>query len=104
LGRRGEGGDGDGQAQAAGAGRLVLRRGVIADYLKVHGAGSLAGLNYVDTVTKSDPSYFGEGFKVQPLMFSEDLATNIAATRQSCTIASRSSRARTISRPCSPST
>jgi non-heme chloroperoxidase len=55
---------------------------VIADYLKVHGAGSLAGLNFVDTVTKSDPSYFGEGFKVQPLMFSEDLATNIAATRQ----------------------
>jgi pimeloyl-ACP methyl ester carboxylesterase len=48
----------------------------------VHGAGSLAGLNLVDTVTKSDPSYFGEGFKVQPLMFSEDLATNIAATRQ----------------------
>jgi non-heme chloroperoxidase len=57
--------------------------GVIADYLKVHGAGSLAGLNYVDTVTKSDPSYFGEiWLKVQPLMFSEDLATNIAATRQ----------------------
>jgi non-heme chloroperoxidase len=57
--------------------------GVIADYLKVHGAGSLAGLNYVDTVSKSDPSYFGEiWLKVQPLMFSEDLATNIAATRQ----------------------
>jgi non-heme chloroperoxidase len=57
--------------------------GVIADYLKVHGAGSLAGLNYVDTVSKSDPNYFGEiWLKVQPLMFSEDLATNIAATRQ----------------------
>jgi pimeloyl-ACP methyl ester carboxylesterase len=55
---------------------------VIADYLKVHGAGSLAGLNYVDTVIKFDPSYFGEGLKVQPLMFSDDLATNIAATRQ----------------------
>jgi non-heme chloroperoxidase len=55
---------------------------VIADYLKVHGAGSLAGLNLVDTVINSDPSYFGEGLKVQPLMFSEDLATNIAATRQ----------------------
>jgi pimeloyl-ACP methyl ester carboxylesterase len=56
--------------------------GVIADYLKVYGARSLAGLNFVDTVTKSDPSYFGEGLKVQPLMFSEDLATKIAATRQ----------------------
>jgi non-heme chloroperoxidase len=55
---------------------------VIADYLKVHGAAGLAGLNYVDAVTKSDPSFFGEGLKVQPLMFSDDLATNIAATRQ----------------------
>jgi non-heme chloroperoxidase len=55
---------------------------VIADYLKVHGTGNLAGLNLVDTVINSDPSYFGEGLKVQPLMFSEDLATNVAATRQ----------------------
>jgi non-heme chloroperoxidase len=54
---------------------------VIADYLAIHGAARLAGLNYVDAVTKSDPSFFGDGLKVQPLMFSEDLATNIAATR-----------------------
>jgi len=54
---------------------------VIADYLRIHGAVRLAGLNYVDAVTKSDPSFFGDGLKVQPLMFSEDLATNIAATR-----------------------
>lgn len=54
---------------------------VIADYLRIRGAASLAGLNYVDAVTKSDPSFFGEGLKVQPLMLSEDLATNIAATR-----------------------
>jgi pimeloyl-ACP methyl ester carboxylesterase len=54
---------------------------VIGDYLIIHGAARLAGLNYVDTVSKSDPSFVGEGLKVQPLMFSEDLATNIAATR-----------------------
>jgi non-heme chloroperoxidase len=55
---------------------------VIADYLKVHGASGLAGLNYVAAVTKSDPSFFGDGLRVQPQMLSEDLATNIAATRQ----------------------
>ena len=55
---------------------------VIADYLRIHGVAHLAGLNCVDGVTKSDPSFFGDGLKVQPLMFSEDLATNIAATRQ----------------------
>jgi non-heme chloroperoxidase len=55
---------------------------VIGDYLRVRGVGSLAGLNFVDTVINSDPSHFGDGLKVQPLMFSEDLATNIAATRQ----------------------
>jgi non-heme chloroperoxidase len=55
---------------------------VIADYLKVHGPGSVAGLHYVAAITKSDPSFFGDGLKVQPQMLSEDLATNIAATRQ----------------------
>src|SRR5271155_4760002 len=53
----------------------------IADYLGIHGAAGLAGLNYVDAVTKSDPSFYGDGLKVQPLMSSEDLAINIAATR-----------------------
>ena len=54
---------------------------VINSYLKVHGAARLAGLNYVGAVTKSDPSFFGDGLKVLPLMLSDDLATNIAATR-----------------------
>jgi non-heme chloroperoxidase len=54
---------------------------VIADYLRIHGFAGLAGLNFVDAVTKSDPSFYGDGLKVQPLMSSEDLATNIAATR-----------------------
>jgi non-heme chloroperoxidase len=55
---------------------------IIADYLKIHGASSLAGLNYVNALTKSDPAFFGDGLKVLPLMASDDLATNIAATRQ----------------------
>jgi len=55
---------------------------VIADYLRVHGSARLAGINYVDAVAKSDPSHFGAGAKMLPLMSSEDLATNIGATRQ----------------------
>ena len=55
---------------------------VIADYLRIHGPASLAGLHYVAAITKSDPSFFGDGLKVQPQMLSEDLATAIAATRQ----------------------
>src|SRR6516165_857422 len=55
---------------------------VIGDYLAIHGAARLAGLNDVDAVTKSDPSFFGEGLKLQPPMLSQDLATNIAATRK----------------------
>ncbi len=54
---------------------------VVADYLRIHGAAGLAGLNYVAAVSKSDPSFFGEGLRVQPQMLSDDLATNIAATR-----------------------
>ncbi len=54
---------------------------VMSDYLKTHGPARLAGLNYVDAVTKADPSFFGEGLKLQPGMLSDDLATNIAATR-----------------------
>jgi non-heme chloroperoxidase len=53
---------------------------VISDYLAIHGAAGLAGVNYVGFASKSDPS-FGEAFAVPALMFSEDLASNIAATR-----------------------
>ena len=54
---------------------------VIGDYLTIHGAAGLAGLNYVGFVSKSDPSFFGDALTVPPPMFSEDLASNIAATR-----------------------
>ena len=55
---------------------------VMADYLTVHGTAKLAGLNYVDASQKGDPSFVGPNvLRNLPLMASEDLATNIAATR-----------------------
>src|SRR5262249_44052891 len=54
---------------------------VMADYLTTHGTAKLAGLNYVDAGQKSDPSFFGPNLRNLPLMASEDLATNIAATQ-----------------------
>src|SRR5215467_14706227 len=54
---------------------------VIADFLKIHGPARLAGLNYVDAGQKSDPSFVGPNLKNLPLMASDDLAVNIAATR-----------------------
>ena len=54
---------------------------VMADYLTVHGPAKLAGLNYVDAGQKADPSFFGPNLRNLPLMASEDLAVNIAATR-----------------------
>jgi non-heme chloroperoxidase len=54
---------------------------VISDYLSTHGAGQLAGINFVDAPIKVDPALIGDNLKNLPLMGSEDLATNIAATR-----------------------
>ena len=54
---------------------------VISDYLATHGAGQLAGINFVDAPIKVDPALVGDNLKNLPLMTSEDLATNIAATR-----------------------
>jgi len=54
---------------------------VMADYLTTHGTAKLAGLNYVDAGQKADPSFFGPNLRNLPLMASENLAINIAATR-----------------------
>jgi non-heme chloroperoxidase len=54
---------------------------VISDYLATHGADRLAGINFVDAPIKADPVLVGDNLKNLPLMASEDLATNIAATR-----------------------
>jgi pimeloyl-ACP methyl ester carboxylesterase len=55
---------------------------IMADYVKAYGTAKLAGLNYVDAAVKSDPAFYGPALKLLPLMASEDLATNIAATRR----------------------
>ena len=54
---------------------------VISDYVATHGAGQLAGINFVDAPIKVDPNLIGDNLKNLPLMASEDLTTNIAATR-----------------------
>jgi non-heme chloroperoxidase len=54
---------------------------VISDYLATHGAGQIAGINFVDAPIKVDPALIGDNLKNLPLMTSEDLATNISATR-----------------------
>src|SRR5258708_1882907 len=54
---------------------------VISGYLATHGAGQLAGINFVDAPIKVDPALIGDNLKNLPLMASEDLVTNITATR-----------------------
>jgi non-heme chloroperoxidase len=54
---------------------------VISDYVATHGAGKLAGINFVDAGIKANPDLVGDNLKNQPGMAAEDLATNIAATR-----------------------
>jgi non-heme chloroperoxidase len=54
---------------------------VISDYVATHGADGIAGLNFVDAAIKFDPANVGENLKNLPLMASEDLVTNITATR-----------------------
>ena len=54
---------------------------VISDYVATDGAGQLAGINFVDAGIKADPTLAGDNLKNLPIMASEDLATNIAATR-----------------------
>ena len=49
--------------------------------IRIHGPDKLAGLNYVDAGQKADPAFIGPNLKNLPLMASEDLAVNIAATR-----------------------
>jgi non-heme chloroperoxidase len=54
---------------------------VISDYVTTHGTSKIAGINFVDAAIKLDPDLVGENLKNLPLMASEDLATNIKATR-----------------------
>jgi pimeloyl-ACP methyl ester carboxylesterase len=54
---------------------------VISDYVTTHGTNGIAGINFVDASIKADPALAGDNLKNLPIMASEDLATNIAATR-----------------------
>ena len=54
---------------------------VISDYVTTHGADKIAGINFVGASIKAFPEFAGDNLKNLPGMMSEDLATNIAATR-----------------------
>jgi len=53
---------------------------VVVDYLAAHGADKLAGINLVGGGIKAFAEFAGDNLKHVPGMFSDDLATNIAAT------------------------
>ncbi len=54
---------------------------VVADYLRVHGQDRLAGIVFIGAVTKSKSAFWGDAMKLTQPMMSEDLSTNIAASR-----------------------
>ncbi len=54
---------------------------VISDYVAVHSADKLAGIDFVGSSIRADPAMVGDNITNLPLMASEDLVTNIAATR-----------------------
>jgi non-heme chloroperoxidase len=54
---------------------------VISDYLKYYGDDDLAGLVYVNAVSKSDPRFFGDAPSAARDMCSADLGTNISGSR-----------------------
>ncbi len=54
---------------------------VISDYVAVHGGDKLAGIDFVGSSIRADPAMVGDNITNLPLMASEDLVTNIEATR-----------------------
>jgi non-heme chloroperoxidase len=54
---------------------------VISDYVTTHGADGISGIDFVDASIKFIPEYVGDNLKNLPLMASEDMLTNINATR-----------------------
>jgi pimeloyl-ACP methyl ester carboxylesterase len=55
---------------------------VVADYVRFHGQDGIAAINYVAAVTKADPAFWGPGLKYTGEMTSNDLATNVRASRR----------------------
>jgi non-heme chloroperoxidase len=54
---------------------------VISDYVRFHGSDAIAGINFVSAVTKSGSEFLGPDIRTTAGTLSDDLATNIAATR-----------------------
>jgi pimeloyl-ACP methyl ester carboxylesterase len=54
---------------------------VISDYVTNRGANGISGIDFVDASIKFVPEFVGDNLKNLPLMASEDLLTNITATR-----------------------
>lgn len=55
---------------------------VISDYLEAHGTAGIAGIDFVNARTKSDPRFAGPFSSIHfGALVAEDLATRIAATR-----------------------
>jgi pimeloyl-ACP methyl ester carboxylesterase len=54
---------------------------VISDYVTNRGSGGISGINFVDASIKFIPENVGDNLKNLPLMASEDMLTNISATR-----------------------
>lgn len=54
---------------------------VIADYVAYRGAAGISGIDLVDASIKFDPAFAGDNLKNLALMASEDMLTNINATR-----------------------
>jgi non-heme chloroperoxidase len=54
---------------------------VMSDYVTHHGTAKIAGLSFVGASIKANPEFVGDNLKNLPLMTSEDMATNIKATR-----------------------
>ena len=55
---------------------------VISDYLRFYSQHGFAGLNYVAAVTKSDRRFWGPELRHTVTMASDDLTTNIRASRK----------------------
>lgn len=55
---------------------------VISDYLEAHGSAGLAGINFVNARTNSDPRFAGQFSSIHfGALMAEDLETRIGATR-----------------------
>jgi pimeloyl-ACP methyl ester carboxylesterase len=55
---------------------------VVADYVRSHGQDSIAAINYVAAITKSDRAFWGPALKYTAAMSSNDLAVNVRASRR----------------------